>query len=123
MRAERADDKLSRDLQPRSARPSIYSVAELAGVSHMTGSRVLNGGPLKEATRSKVLAAIEDHCGIIVTQVIQARITQVLHGGSCPPAAHIRHGSSANGTDRNRILSGSNPPNSAAQQPERIETD
>lgn len=46
--------------QPLSTRPSIYSVAELAGVSHMTVSRVLNGGPLKESTRSKVLAAMEE---------------------------------------------------------------
>jgi DNA-binding LacI/PurR family transcriptional regulator len=40
-------------------RPSIYDVAKLAGVSHMTVSRVVNGGKTSEATRSKVLEAIE----------------------------------------------------------------
>lgn len=42
-------------------RPSIYDVAKLAGVSHMTVSRVLNGHPnIREATRERVLQAIAD---------------------------------------------------------------
>lgn len=42
-------------------RPSIYDVAKLAGVSHMTVSRVLNGHPnIRESTRDRVLKAIEE---------------------------------------------------------------
>src|SRR5699024_2891748 len=42
-------------------RASIYDVAKLAGVSHMTVSRVLNGHPnIREVTRDRVLAAIEE---------------------------------------------------------------
>lgn len=42
-------------------RPSIYDVADRAGVSHMTVSRVLNGHPnIRESTRVKVLAAIDE---------------------------------------------------------------
>ena len=42
-------------------RPSIYDVAKVAGVSHMTVSRVLNGHPnIRESTRERVLQAIED---------------------------------------------------------------
>jgi DNA-binding LacI/PurR family transcriptional regulator len=43
-----------------SDRPSMRQVAETAGVSHMTVSRVLNGHPsIKESTRDKVLHAVE----------------------------------------------------------------
>ncbi len=41
-------------------RPNMHDVASLAGVSHMTVSRVLNGHPnIRPATRDKVLKAIE----------------------------------------------------------------
>lgn len=44
-----------------SERPNIRQVAETAGVSHMTVSRVLNGhANIKESTREKVLAAVEE---------------------------------------------------------------
>ncbi len=40
-------------------RPSIYDVAKVAGVSHMTVSRVLNGHPnIRQNTRERVLDAI-----------------------------------------------------------------
>lgn len=43
------------------SKPSIYDVAQRAGVSHMTVSRVLNGHPsIRESTREKVLRAIEE---------------------------------------------------------------
>src|SRR5690625_2138075 len=42
-------------------RASTYDVAELAGVAHMTVSRVLNGHPnIRESTRNRVLEAIEE---------------------------------------------------------------
>src|SRR5690625_3861700 len=42
-------------------RASIYDVAKVAGVSHMTVSRVLNGHPnIRESTRARVLQAIEE---------------------------------------------------------------
>lgn len=42
-------------------RPNIYDVADRAGVSHMTVSRVLNGHPsVREATRERVLAVISE---------------------------------------------------------------
>jgi DNA-binding LacI/PurR family transcriptional regulator len=46
---------------PRGRAPSMADVAAVAGVSHQTVSRVLNGSPLvKDGTRAKVLAAIEE---------------------------------------------------------------
>lgn len=42
-------------------KPSIYDVADRAGVSHMTVSRVLNGHPnIRESTRVKVMTAIDE---------------------------------------------------------------
>ena len=44
-----------------SERPNIRQVAVIAGVSHMTVSRVLNGhANIKESTRDKVLAAVDE---------------------------------------------------------------
>lgn len=45
---------------PSSERPNIRDVASVAGVSHMTVSRVLNNHPnIKDDTRRRVLAVIE----------------------------------------------------------------
>jgi DNA-binding LacI/PurR family transcriptional regulator len=42
-------------------RPNLRNVAAIAGVSHMTVSRVLSGHPnIKESTRQKVLKAVEE---------------------------------------------------------------
>lgn len=42
-------------------KPSIYDVASLAGVSHQTVSRVINGHPnIKASTRERVLAAMAE---------------------------------------------------------------
>ena len=44
-----------------SRKPSIYDVADRAGVSHMTVSRVLNGHPnIRASTRDKVMTAIDE---------------------------------------------------------------
>lgn len=40
-----------------SGAPTLADVAKLAGVSQMTASRALNGGPVKDATKHKVEAA------------------------------------------------------------------
>jgi DNA-binding LacI/PurR family transcriptional regulator len=43
------------------SKPSIYDVAALAGVSHQTVSRVVNGHPnIRATTREKVLAAMAE---------------------------------------------------------------
>lgn len=44
-----------------SRKPSIYDVADRAGVSHMTVSRVLNGHPnIRASTRDRVMKAIDE---------------------------------------------------------------
>src|SRR5438067_13835915 len=46
---------------PSAARqPALSDVAALAGVSHMTVSRVINGGSVGRDTRHRVLAAIDE---------------------------------------------------------------
>jgi DNA-binding LacI/PurR family transcriptional regulator len=46
---------------PRRRPPSIRDVARLAGVSHQTVSRVLNGHPsIRDATKTRVLAAMDE---------------------------------------------------------------
>ena len=45
---------------PSERQASLADVAELAGVSHMTVSRVVNGtGPVRAETRARVMAAVE----------------------------------------------------------------
>jgi DNA-binding LacI/PurR family transcriptional regulator len=49
------------DQEFRGRQPSLADVAGLAGVSHMTVSRVINQtGPVKAETRARVLAAIQE---------------------------------------------------------------
>lgn len=55
---------MTSQMQPRSRarreRPSIYDVAQLAGVSHQTVSRVINGHPnVRDNTRARVIAAMK----------------------------------------------------------------
>lgn len=58
------------------ARPAMMDVANLAGVSHQTVSRVLNNQPnVREATRAKVLQAIED-LGYRRNSAARALVTQ-----------------------------------------------
>ncbi|MCI2237746.1 LacI family transcriptional regulator [Paenibacillus sp. TRM 82003] len=55
--------------------PGLVDVARIAGVSHMTVSRVLNGHPsVKEETRARVLAAVEQ------TGYRRNSIARALHG-------------------------------------------
>ena len=51
----------SAELAARRSRPSIYDVADRAGVSHQTVSRVLNGRTnVRDTTRAKVLSAMSE---------------------------------------------------------------
>src|SRR5699024_1147109 len=65
-----------------SDRPSMRQVAETAGVSHMTVSRVLNGHPsIKESTRDKVLLAVEQlgyHRNIAARALARSTLSRVL---------------------------------------------
>jgi DNA-binding LacI/PurR family transcriptional regulator len=56
-------------------KPNIYDVANLAGVSHQTVSRVINNGPYtKESTREKVLIAMQE-LGYIPNAAARALVT------------------------------------------------
>jgi DNA-binding LacI/PurR family transcriptional regulator len=49
------------DTRSGDRQPSLTDVAGLAGASHMTASRVINGtGPVGPETRARVTAAIEE---------------------------------------------------------------
>lgn len=55
------DSSTATSTAKRTSRPSIYDVANAAGVSHMTVSRVMNGHPnIKESTRERVMLAIKE---------------------------------------------------------------
>ncbi|MBN9215389.1 MAG: transcriptional regulator [Microbacterium sp. SCN 70-200] len=57
------------------SKPSIYDVAVLAGVSHQTVSRVINGRPnIKASTREKVEAAMSE-IGYIPSSIARALAT------------------------------------------------
>ncbi|MHC3000495.1 helix-turn-helix transcriptional regulator [Microbacterium sp. HJ5] len=52
---------MATDQEHNRLEPTIYDVALLAGVSHMTVSRVINGGEyVRQQTSEKVLAAIRE---------------------------------------------------------------
>ncbi len=52
---------MTSDSVPGPRKPSIYDVADRAGVSHMTVSRVLNGHPnIRASTRDKVMKVIDE---------------------------------------------------------------
>ncbi|BDX35101.1 LacI family transcriptional regulator [Mycobacterium antarcticum] len=51
----------SHPLQPMTPKPVMADVARLAGVSHQTVSRVINGSPsIRPATKARVVQAIEE---------------------------------------------------------------
>ena len=56
-----ADDGRKTTAGPSARHAGLTDVAELAGVSHMTVSRVINGtGPVRAETRARVVAAIQE---------------------------------------------------------------
>ncbi len=62
-------------MSSKSTKPNIYTVAERAGVSHQTVSRVINDHPsLRPETRARVLAAMEE-LGYVPNQAARALVT------------------------------------------------
>lgn len=63
------------DVERRDVKPNIYNVAELAGVSHQTVSRVLNEHPsVRDSTRRAVLEAMQT-LGYVPNQAARALVT------------------------------------------------